>query len=58
MRSFRLGVGPCSVKKKNVVKPKEVKTGSNLAESSKERYGSKSVILPMIMNKYASGANA
>jgi hypothetical protein len=26
-----------------------VKTGSNLAESSKEGYGSKSVVLPMMM---------
>jgi hypothetical protein len=34
--------GPCCVKKKIiVVKSKEVKTGSNLAESSKEGYGSK-----------------
>jgi hypothetical protein len=36
--------GPCSVKKKRkslVAKSKEVKTGSNLVEFSKEGYGSK-----------------
>jgi hypothetical protein len=27
-----------------------VKTGSNLAESSKEGYGSKNAVLPMMMN--------
>jgi hypothetical protein len=32
-----------------VAKSKEVKTGSNLAESSKEGYGSKRVVLPMMM---------
>jgi hypothetical protein len=29
---------------------KEVKTGCNLAESSKEGYGSKRAVLPMMMN--------
>jgi hypothetical protein len=33
------------------VKSKEVKTGSNLAESSKEGYGSKRDVLPMMMMK-------
>jgi hypothetical protein len=32
-----------------VAKSKEVKTRSNLVQSSKEGYGSKSVILPMMM---------
>jgi hypothetical protein len=32
-----------------VVKSKEVKTGCNLAESSKEGDGSRSVVLPMMM---------
>jgi hypothetical protein len=31
-------------------KYKEAKTGSNLAESSKEGDGSKSAVLPMMMN--------
>jgi hypothetical protein len=30
-------------------KSKEVKTGCNLAETSKEVYGSKRVVLPMLM---------
>jgi hypothetical protein len=35
--------------KKNIVaKSKEVKTGSNLAESSKEGYGPERAVLPMI----------
>jgi hypothetical protein len=32
-----------------VAKSKEVKTGSNLAESSREGYGSRSAVLPMMM---------
>jgi hypothetical protein len=32
-----------------VAKSKEVKTGSNLAESSKGGYGSKSAVLPMMV---------
>jgi hypothetical protein len=31
------------------MKFKEVKTGSNLAESSKEGFGSKSALLPMVV---------
>jgi hypothetical protein len=31
------------------MKFKEVRTGSNLAESSKEGYGPKSAVLPMMM---------
>jgi hypothetical protein len=36
---------------KNIIvsKSKEVKTGSNLAESSKEGYVSRSAVLPMMM---------
>jgi hypothetical protein len=42
--------------KKNIVaKYKKVKTGCNLAESSKEGYGSKRVVLPVMMKK-AAGA--
>jgi hypothetical protein len=33
-------------------KSEEVKTGSNLAESSEEGYGSKRALLPMVMNIY------
>jgi hypothetical protein len=33
----------------SIAKSKEVKTGSNLAGSSKEGYGSKSAVLPMMM---------
>jgi hypothetical protein len=51
--SSRLGVGRKAddlVLWKNIVaKYKEAKTGSNLAESSKEGYGSKSAVLPMMM---------
>lgn len=36
-------------KKISIVKCKEVKTGCSLAESSKEGYGSKRVVLPMMM---------
>jgi hypothetical protein len=36
-------------KKITVAKSKEVKIGSNLAESSKEGYGSKRDVLPMVM---------
>jgi hypothetical protein len=36
-------------KKTIVMKPKEVKTGLNLAESSKEGYGSKRAVLPLMM---------
>jgi hypothetical protein len=36
-------------KKIIVAKCKEVKTGCNLAESSKEGYGPKRVVLPMMM---------
>jgi hypothetical protein len=45
------GGRPCSAKKKKkkVAKSKEAKTGSNLVESSKEDYGSKRAVLPMIM---------
>jgi hypothetical protein len=32
-----------------VAKSKEVKTGCNLTESSKERYGSKKAVFPMMM---------
>jgi hypothetical protein len=46
-------------KKNTVAKPKEMKTGCNLAESSKEDYGSKRAGLPvmtvmmiMMMNDY------
>jgi hypothetical protein len=35
--------------KKIVAKYREVKTGSNLTESSKEGYGSKRAVLPMTM---------
>jgi hypothetical protein len=42
----RLGVGR---KKIIVAKIKEVKPGSNLAISSKEGYGSKRAVLPMMM---------
>jgi hypothetical protein len=35
-------------KRVTVAKFKEVKTGSNLAESSKEYYGSKRAVLPMM----------
>jgi hypothetical protein len=38
---------PC--KKFIVAKSKEVKTGSNLAESYKEGYGSKRAVLPVVM---------
>jgi hypothetical protein len=31
------------------MKSKEVETGSNLAESSKEGYGSKKAVLPVMM---------
>jgi hypothetical protein len=50
--SSRLEVGckavnlPC---KRIIVKSKEVKTRSNLAESSKEGYGSERAVLPMMM---------
>jgi hypothetical protein len=37
------------VKKLTVAKSKKVKTGSNLAESSKEACGSKRVVLPIII---------
>jgi hypothetical protein len=36
-------------KRITVAKPKEVKTGSNLAESSKEDYGSTRAVLPMVV---------
>jgi hypothetical protein len=36
-------------KRITVAKFNEVKTGSNLAEYSKERHGSKSAVLPMMM---------
>jgi hypothetical protein len=36
-------------KKKIVAKSKEVKSGCNLAESSKKGYGSKGAVSPMIM---------
>jgi hypothetical protein len=39
-------------KKIIVVKSKDVKTGSNRAEFSKEDYGSKIVVLPMMTMKY------
>jgi hypothetical protein len=35
--------------KKYVAKSKEVKTGRSLAECSKEGYGSKRAVLPMMM---------
>jgi hypothetical protein len=44
-----------ALQKKNIVaNSKEVKTRSNLAESSKEGYGSKTAVLPttMILYKY------
>jgi hypothetical protein len=37
--------------KKIVAKSREVKTGFNPTESSKEGYGSKRAVLPMMMNK-------
>jgi hypothetical protein len=37
-------------KKVAVTKSEAVKTGSNLAETSKEGYGSKSAVLPTVMN--------
>jgi hypothetical protein len=37
------------IKKIIVTNSKEVKTGCNLAESSKEGYGSKRAVLPMII---------
>jgi hypothetical protein len=40
---------PCSVKKNTVAISKQVKIGCNLAESSKEAYGSKRVVLPMLI---------
>jgi hypothetical protein len=43
-----VGLWPCSEKKKTVVTSKEVKTGSNLAELSKEGYGSKTAVLMII----------
>jgi hypothetical protein len=43
----RLTVLPC--KKVTVAESKEVKTGSNLAESSKVGCGSKRAVLPMMM---------
>jgi hypothetical protein len=36
-------------KRITVVKSRDVKTGSNLAELSKEGYGSKRAVLPMMM---------
>jgi hypothetical protein len=43
------GWQPCSVKRIIVAKPKEVKTGSTLAESSKEGCGSTNAALPMMI---------
>jgi hypothetical protein len=44
-----------------VTKPKEVKIGCNLTESSKEDYGSKRAVLPMMMmisyNKVTENTN-
>jgi spore maturation protein SpmB len=40
---------PLLCKKITVAKSRQVKTGSNLAESSKEGYGSKRAVLPMVM---------
>jgi hypothetical protein len=37
-------------KNNDCAKWKEAKTGSNLAESYKQGYGSKSALLPMMMN--------
>jgi hypothetical protein len=46
----RLSYGAAFFRKKvTVPKFNEVKTGSNLAEYSKERHGSKSAVLPMAM---------
>jgi hypothetical protein len=42
-------------KKIIVVKSKEVKTRCNLAESSKEGFGSKEADLPVMMNVQVSG---
>jgi hypothetical protein len=43
-----LGAGRKAVKKITVAKSKEVKTGYNLGESSKEGCRSRSAVLPMI----------
>jgi hypothetical protein len=40
--------------KKNVVKSKGVKAGSNLAESTKEGYGPKRAILPTTMIQFTA----
>lgn len=39
-------------KRITVPKPKEVKSGSSLAEFSKEGYGSKNAVLPMMINVF------
>jgi hypothetical protein len=44
-------------KKINVAKSREVKTGRNLAGSSKEGCGSKRAVLPMMMTIYHSHFN-
>jgi hypothetical protein len=41
-----------------VAKCKELKTGCNLNESSKEGYGSKRAVLPMIMMMYRTPPTA
>jgi hypothetical protein len=47
--SWAQGCQSFSVKKKNAAaKPKEVKTGCNLAESSTEGHGSKRAVLPVM----------
>jgi hypothetical protein len=50
--SSRLGVGRKAdnyALKYIIAKSRKVKTGCNLAESSKEGYGSKRAVLPVIM---------
>jgi hypothetical protein len=48
--------GPCSVNKIVVAKSKELKNRSNLAESSKEGYGSKRAVLPVTKMMMMIGA--
>jgi hypothetical protein len=43
------GSRPCCVKNITVAKSEEVKTGSNLAESSEEDYGLNRAVLPVMM---------
>jgi hypothetical protein len=45
------------VEKKNAAKSKEAKIGFSLAESSKESYGSKMAVLPMMMMLWPKNQN-